>query len=158
VLSIAEKTQIQALDRAQPLLPLDIGVTEQRTHDYKRHCITNLFAALDIDSGQVSAACYPDRTGERFLAFLRQAVKPHAGKEIHVVLDNLSTHTAPEVNAWLATNPNVTFQFTPVGSSWLNQIEIWFGLITRQSIRRGTFTSVKRPHRPHPRLRRPLEP
>jgi hypothetical protein len=69
-------------------------------------------------------------------------VEPHAGKEIHVVLDNLSTHTTPEVNAWLAANPNVTFHFTPVGSSWLNQIEIWFGLITRQSIRRGTFTSV----------------
>jgi transposase len=142
VLSIDEKTQIQALDRTQPLLPLDFGVTEQRTHDYKRHGITNLFAALDVGSGQVTAACYPDRTGERFLAFLRQAVKPHTGKEIHVVLDNLSTHTTPEVKAWLAANPNVTFHFTPVGSSWLNQIEIWFGNITRQSIRRGTFTSV----------------
>jgi transposase len=142
VLSIDEKTQIQALDRTQPLLPMDFGVTEQRTHDYKRHGITNLFAALDVGSGQVSAACYPDRTGERFLTFLRQAVKPHAGKEIHVVLDNLSTHTTPEVKAWLAANPNVTFHFTPVGSSWLNQIEIWFGIITRQSIRRGTFTSV----------------
>src|SRR5258707_5906304 len=142
VLSIDEKTQIQALDRTQPLLPLDFGVTEQRTHDYRRHGITNLFAALDVATGQVAAACYPDRTGERFLAFLRQAVKPHAGKDIHVVLDNLSTHTTPEVKAWLAANPNVTFHFTPVGSSWLNQIEIWFGNITRQSIRRGTFTSV----------------
>jgi transposase len=142
VLSIDEKTQIQALDRTQPLLPMDFGVTEQRTHDYKRHGITNLFAALDVGSGQVTAACYPERTGERFLAFLRQAVKPHVGKEIHVVLDNLSTHTTPEVKTWLAANPNVTFHFTPVGSSWLNQIEIWFGIITRQSIRRGTFTSV----------------
>ena len=142
VLSIDEKTQIQALDRTQPLLPMDFGVTEQRTHDYQRHGITNLFAALDVGSGQVTAACYPDRTGERFLAFLRQAVKPHARKEIHVVLDNLSTHTTPQVKAWLAANPNVTFHFTPVGSSWLNQIEIWFGIITRQSIRRGTFTSV----------------
>ncbi|MEU7873327.1 IS630 family transposase [Dactylosporangium sp. NPDC049140] len=142
VLSIDEKTQIQALDRTQPLLPMDFGVTEQRTHDYLRHGITNLFAALDVSSGQVTAACYPDRTGERFLAFLRQAVKPHKGKEIHVVLDNLSTHTTPEIKTWLAANPNVTFHFTPVGSSWLNQIEIWFGIITRQSIRRGTFTSV----------------
>jgi transposase len=142
VLSIDEKTQIQALDRTQPLLPMDFGVTEQRTHDYKRHGITNLFAALDVGSGQMTTACYPDRTGERFLAFLRQAVKPHAGKDIHVVLDNLSTHTTPQVKAWLAANPNVTFHFTPVGSSWLNQIEIWFGIITRQSIRRGTFTSV----------------
>jgi transposase len=142
VLSIDEKTQIQALDRTQPLLPLDFGRTEQRTHDYRRHGITNLFAALDVATGQVTAACHPDRTGDRFLAFLRQAVKPHAGKEIHVVLDNLSTHTTPDVRAWLQRNPNVHFHFTPVGSSWLNQIEIWFGIITRQAIRRGTFTSV----------------
>ncbi len=142
VLSIDEKTQIQALDRTQPLLPLDFGLTEQRTHDYKRHGITNLFAALDTATGQVTAACHPDRSGERFLAFLRQAVKPYADKEVHVVLDNLSTHTTPEVRAWLERNPNVTFHFTPVGSSWLNQIEIWFGIITRQAIRRGTFTSV----------------
>jgi transposase len=142
VLSIDEKTQIQALDRTQPLLPLDFGVAEQRTHDYKRHGITNLFAALDVATGQVTTDCQPVRDGARFLAFLRKAVKPHAGKEIHVVLDNLSTHDTPDVRAWLAGNPNVTFHFTPTGSSWLNMIEIWFGLITRQSIRRGTFTSV----------------
>jgi transposase len=142
VLSIDEKTQIQALDRTQPLLPLDFGVTEQRTHDYRRHGITNLFAALDVATGQVVADCQPVRDGARFLAFLRKVVKPHASKEIHVVLDNLSTHDTPEVRAWLAANPNVTFHFTPTGSSWLNMIEIWFGLITRQSIRRGTFTSV----------------
>jgi transposase len=142
VLSIDEKTQVQALDRTQPLLPLDFGVTEQRTHDYRRHGITNLFAALDVATGQVVADCQPSRDGARFLAFLRKAVKPHAGKEIHVILDNLSTHTTPEVRAWLDVNPNVTFHFTPTGSSWLNMIEIWFGNITRQSIRRGTFTSV----------------
>jgi transposase len=142
VLSIDEKTQIQALDRTQPLLPIDFGRSEQRTHDYKRHGITNLFAALDVATGQVTAACHPDRSGQRFLTFLRQAVKPHADKQIHVVLDNLSTHTTADVNAWLERNPNVTFHFTPVGSSWLNQIEIWFGIITRQAIRRGTFTST----------------
>jgi transposase len=142
VLSIDEKTQIQALNRTQPLLPLDFGVTEQRTHDYKRHGTTNLFAALDVATGQVTADCQPARDSARFLAFLRKAVKPHTGKEIHVVLDNLSTHTTPEVRAWLAANPNVSFHFTPTGSSWLNMIEIWFGIITRQSIRRGTFTSV----------------
>jgi transposase len=124
------------------LLPLDFGVTEQRTHDYQRHGITNLVAALDVRSGRVTATCYPERTGQRFLQFLRDAVRPHAGKEIHVVLDNLSTHTTPDIKAWLAANPNIRFHFTPVGSSWLNQIEIWFGIITRQSIRRGTFTSV----------------
>jgi transposase len=83
---------------------------------------TNLFAALDVGTGQVLADCYPRRTGADFLAFIKKAVKPHAGKEIHVVLDNLSTHDTPEVNAWLARHPNVTLHFTPVGSSWINQI------------------------------------
>jgi len=142
VLSLDEKTQVQALDRTQPLLPIDFGVTEKRTHDYKRHGTTNLFAALDVATGAVVAGCYPQRTGADFLAFLRKAVKPHGGKQVHVVLDNLSTHDTPEVQAWLAANPNVTFHFTPVGSSWMNQIETWFGIITRQAIRRGTFVSV----------------
>jgi transposase len=142
VLSVDEKTQIQALDRTQPLLPIDFGLTEKRTHDYRRHGTTNLFAALNTATGEVVADCYPRRTGAEFLAFLKKAVKPHAGKEIHVVLDNLSTHDTAEVRAWLARNPNITFHFTPIGSSWLNMIEIWFGIITRQSIRRGTFTSV----------------
>jgi transposase len=142
VLCIDEKTQIQALDRTQPLLPLDFGVTEKRTHDYHRHGTTNLFAAFDTTTGQVVGDCYPRRTGKEFLAFVRKAVKPHAGKDIHVVLDNLSTHDTPAVRAWLAKNPNVRFHFTPVGSSWLNQIETWFSIITRQAIRRGTFSSV----------------
>ena len=143
VLSVDEKTQVQALDRTQPLLPIDFGVTEKRTHDYVRHGTTNLFAALDVGSGEVYGECHPTRNGAQFLAFLKAAVKPHAGKQIHVVLDNLSTHTTPEVAQWLADNPHVTFHFTPVGSSWMNQIETWFGIITRQAIRRGTFTSVK---------------
>src|SRR5919206_106377 len=87
--------------------------------------------------------CSPTRNGQDFLNFLKEAVRPHAGKEIRIVLDNLSTHTTPDVLAWLEKNPNVTFHFTPVGSSWLNQIETWFGIITRQAIRRGTFSSVK---------------
>jgi len=142
VLSIDEKTGIQALDRTQPLLPIDFGVTEKRTHDYKRHGTTNLFAALNIATGEVFGECKPTRDGADFLAFLRKAVKPHADKDIHVVLDNLSTHTTPEVMAWRERNPHVTMHFTPVGSSWINQIEIWFGIITRQAIRRGTFSSV----------------
>ncbi|MGH3524391.1 MAG: IS630 family transposase [Mycobacterium sp.] len=143
VLSVDEKTQVQALDRTQPLLPIDFGVTEKRTHDYVRHGTTNLFAALDIGSGAVYGECHPARDGARFLAFLKSAVKPHADKRIHVILDNLSTHTTPEVAQWLTDNPHVSFHFTPVGSSWMNQIETWFGIITRQAIRRGTFTSVK---------------
>lgn len=143
VLSVDEKTQVQALDRTQPLLPITFDATEQRTHDYVRHGVTNLFAALNVGTGQVTGECYPARDGANFLAFLKKAVKPHAGREIHVVLDNLSTHTTPDIQAWLDAHPNVRFHFTPKGASWVNQIETWFGIITRQSIRRGTFTSVK---------------
>ncbi|GGN43766.1 IS630 family transposase [Streptomyces fuscichromogenes] len=142
VLSIDENTQIQALDRTQPVLPVAFAATEKRTHNYVRHGTTNLFAALNVATGEVIGECKPSRNGQNFLAFLKKAVKPHAGKEIHVVLDNLSTHTTPEVKAWLAKNSHVHFHFTPVGSSWINQIETWFGMPTRQSIRRGTFASV----------------
>jgi transposase len=143
VLSMDEKSQIQALDRTQPMLPIEFHATEKRTHDYVRHGTTNLFAALNVGIGEVFGECKPTRDGEDFLAFLKKAVGPHAGKDIHVVLDNLSTHTTPDAQAWLEKNPHVHFHFTPVGSSWLNQIETWFGIITRQSIRRGTFSSVK---------------
>ena len=143
VLSVDEKTQIQALNRTQPVLPIAFDASEKRTHDYVRHGTTNLFAALNVATGEVYGECKPTRNGADFLAFLKQAVKPHQGKEVHVVLDNLSTHTTPEVEAWLAENPQVKFHFTPVGSSWINQIENWFSIITRQAIRRGTFSSVK---------------
>ena len=125
VLSLDEKTQVQALDRTQPLLPIAFDATEKRTHDYVRHGTTNLFAALNVGTGEVLGECRPSRDGDAFLAFLKKAVQPHAGKEIHVVLDNLSTHTTPEVKAWLEKNPSVQFHFTPVGSSWINQIETW---------------------------------
>ena len=143
VLSVDEKTQVQALDRTQPVLPVTFAATEKRTHDYVRHGTTNLLAALNVGTGEVVGECRPNRNSATFLAFVKKAVKPHAGKEIHIVLDNLSTHTTPEVKAWLEKNPHVHFHFTPVGSSWLNQIETWFGIITRQSIRRGTFASVR---------------
>ncbi|MEV0368836.1 IS630 family transposase [Streptomyces sp. NPDC050636] len=142
VLSVDEKTQIQALDRTQPVLPVAFAASEKRTADYVRHGTTNLFAALNVTTGEVLGECRPPRNGKDFLAFLKKAVKPHAAKDIHVVLDNLSTHTTPEVREWLSKNPHVHFHFTPVGSSWLNQIEIWFGILTRQSICRGTFSSV----------------
>ena len=135
--------QIQALDRTQPLLPIEFDACEKRTHDYVRHGTTNLFAALNVGTGEVFGECQPTRDGADFLRFLKKAVKPHPGKDIHIVLDNLSTHGTPAVQDWLAKNTNVHFHFTPVGSSWLNQVETWFGAITRQSIRRGTFTSVK---------------
>jgi DDE superfamily endonuclease len=117
VLSIDEKTQVQALDRTQPLLPITFDKTEKRTHDYVRHGVTNLFAALNVGTGDVTGECYPVRDGATFLAFLKKAVKPHAGKDIHVVLDNLSTHTTPDVQKWLDAHPNVRFHFTPKGAS-----------------------------------------
>src|SRR3954471_7343533 len=101
VLSLDEKTQIQALDRTQPLLPIEFGRSEQRTHDYVRHGTTNLFAALNVATGEVIGECRSSRDGENFLAFLKKAVKPHRGKQVHVVLDNLSTHTTPDVMTWL---------------------------------------------------------
>lgn len=143
VLSMDEKTQVQALDRTQPLLPITFGAAEKRTHDYVRHGVTNLFAALNVGTGEVFGECHPVRDGATFLAFLTKAVQPHAGRDIHVVLDNLSIHTTPDVQEWLDAHPNVRFYFTPKGASWVNQIETWFGVITRQSIRRGTFSSVK---------------
>jgi transposase len=143
VLSLDEKTQIQALDRTQPLLPIEFDAAEKRTHDYVRHGTTNLFAALNVATGEVVGECRPRHDGANFLAFLKKAVRPHRGKQVHVVLDNLSTHATPDVLAWLEANPHVRFHFTPKGSSWMNQIETWFGIITRQAIRRGTFSSVQ---------------
>jgi transposase len=135
--------QVQALDRTQPVLPIAVDVSEQRTHDYVRHGTTNLFAALNVGTGEIYGECKATRNGADFLAFLKAAVRLHEGKDVHFVLDNLSTHATPVVRDWLANNPRVTFHFTPTGSSWINQIEIWFGIITRQAIRRGTFASVR---------------
>jgi transposase len=142
VLCVDEKTQIQALDRTQPLLPVSFGRSEQRTHDYVRHGTVNLFGALETGTGKVTGACHERRRTTEFLEFMDQVVKEYPGKELHVVLDNLSTHKGDDVNKWLGKHPSVKFHHTPVGSSWMNQIEIWFGILTRQAIRRGTFASV----------------
>lgn len=143
VLSYDEKTQCQALQRTQPLLPVDFGKTEKRTHDYKRHGTTNLFAALDVLTGRVIGRCFDRKRTIEFLKFMNEVVRKYPKRrEIHVVLDNLSTHNNADVDAWLAKHPNVTFHFTPVGSSWINQIENFFGIITRQAIRRGSFVSL----------------
>jgi transposase len=143
VLSADEKTQVQALQRTQPLLPVSFGKTEKRTHDYVRHGTTNLFAALDTLTGRVIGTCFPRRRTGEFLKFMNTLVSKYPdAPEIHVILDNLSTHSGADVDAWLSKHPNVTFHFTPTGSSWINQIETWFGIITRQSIRRGNFASL----------------
>lgn len=143
VLSMDEKTQVQALDRTQPMLPMDFGKTAKRTHDYVRHGTTNLFAALNTRTGEVIGRCFARRRTVEFITFLDQVIRRYPRKEIHVIVDNLSTHAGDDIDKWLTKHPRVKFHYTPKGSSWINQIETWFGIITRQSIRRGTFQSVR---------------
>jgi transposase len=143
VLSLDEKTQIQALERTQPLLPLRPGLPARQTHDYRRHGLTSLYAALEVATGTVTGECSARHTGADFLRFLKTLHRRYGRHELHVILDNSSTHSTPAVREWLASHPKVHFHFTPVGASWLNMVEAWFGLLTRQSVRRGSFRSVK---------------
>ena len=146
VVSVDEKSQIQALDRTAPMLPLMPGLAARRTHDYKRNGTTTLFAALEVATGKITAdACYPRHRHQEFLKFLKKVAAAHPAVELHVILDNYGTHKHPEVRRWLARpeNQRITLHFTPTSCSWLNMVEIFFGIITRQAIRRGTFTSVR---------------
>ena len=144
VLCVDEKSQIQAIDRTQPMLPMGLGYVEGVTHDYKRHGTTTLFAALDVDSGDVMTSCKKHHRHQEYLQFLKQ-IDSNVPKEldIHLVVDNYSTHNHQRVKRWLAARTRYHVHFTPTYSSWLNQVEIWFNLITQRAIRRGTFTSVK---------------
>ena len=144
VLSVDEKSQIQALDRTQPILPLRPGLPERRTHDYERHGTTTLFAALNVLEGTVIGECQPRHRHQEFLRFLDHIEESvESGLDIHLVLDNYGTHKHPDVKKWLAARPRYHVHFTPTSSSWLNQIERWFAEITRKRIRRGTFHSVR---------------
>jgi transposase len=143
VLCVDEKSQVQALDRTAPILPLRPGLPERRTHDYVRHGTTTLFAALEVATGKVTDACYPRHSNDEFLRFLKQVAKAYPRVRLHVVVDNYATHSHPNVRAWLARHPRITLHFTPTSASWMNMVEIFFNIITRQAIRRGTFTSVK---------------
>jgi transposase len=143
VLSLDEKTQIQALNRTQPLLPLRPGLPARQTHDYRRNGLTSLYAALDVASGRVIGECRERHTGLDFLGFLKQVARHYRGQELHVVLDNSSTHSVPAVQAWLESHPAVHLHFTPKGASWINLIEAWIGILTRKSIRRGSFDTVR---------------
>ncbi len=143
VLSLDEKTQIQALSRTQPLLPLRPGLPARQTHDYRRNGLTSLYAALEIASGRVIGECAPRHTGADFLRFMKRLARRYRGRALHVILDNSSTHSTPAVQAWLAQHPNVAFHFTPKGASWLNMVEAWFGILTRKSVRRGSFDTVR---------------
>jgi transposase len=143
VLSVDEKTQIQALDRTQPMLPMRPGQVERHTHDHERHGTTCLFAALEVGSGKVTTDHRVRHTGADFLAFMKQVARAYPRRKLHVVLDNVSTHKTPDVKEWLVKHPRITFHFTPTSASWMNQVETWFGILTSGAIRRGSFGSVK---------------
>lgn len=143
VLCVDEKSQVQALERTQPLLPMGFGYVEGVTHDYVRHGTTTLFAALDIANGSVLTQCKQRHRHQEFLAFLRHieaSVPPEL--DVHLICDNYATHKHPRIRTWLARRSRFHVHFTPTYSSWLNQVERWFALITNQAIRRGSFDSV----------------
>jgi transposase len=143
VLCVDEKSQIQALDRTQPLLPMRPGQAERRTHDYTRHGTTSLFAALDISTGAVIGRCYPKQRSSEFRKFLDQveAAVP-ANLDIHLVMDNYATHKTKPIGAWLAKRPRWHVHFTPTGASWINQVERFFALLTERQLRRGIHRST----------------
>jgi transposase len=143
VLSVDEKTQIQALSRTQPLLPMRPGLPERRTHDYRRNGLTSLYAAFNVTSGEVVGACHPRHTAVEFLEFLQVLHRRYPRGALHVILDNSSTHSTPAVRDWVAAHPRVQFHFTPTGASWLNLVEVWFSILTRKSVRRGSFDTVR---------------
>jgi transposase len=151
VLCVDEKSQIQALDRTVPILPMQPGLIERRSHDYYRHGTTTLFAALDIATGEVTAALKPRHRHQEFLAFLKQIERAYrhvldeAGDpvELHLVMDNYAAHKHANVKAWLAQNPRFVVHFTPTHASWMNLVEVWFGIVERQAVQRGVFKSVK---------------
>jgi transposase len=145
VLSIDEKSQIQALDRTQPLLPMTPGQAERRTPDYVRNGTTSLFAALDVATGHVIGKCYRRHRAQEFLKFLNEIdaqIVREPGVEIHIVLDNYATHKTPAVKRWFDRHPEYQLHFTPTSGSWLNQVERFFAKITEKQIRRGVFRSV----------------
>jgi transposase len=143
VLGVDEKSQFQALDRTQPLLPMRPGQAERRTHDYTRHGTTSLFAALDIATGAVIGRCYPKHRSSEFRRFLDQAEAPvPADLDIHLVMDNYATHKTKPVRDWLAKRPRWHVHFTPTGASWINQVERFCALLTERPLRRGVYRST----------------
>lgn len=144
VLCVDEKSQIQALDRTQPILPLAPGIPERRTHDYMRHGTTTLFAALDVATGEVIGRLHRRHRSTEFLKFLRviEAQVP-SDLDIHLVMDNYGTHKTPSVQRWFARHPRFHVHFTPTSASWLNQVERWFATLTQKQIRRGTHRSTQ---------------
>jgi len=143
VLCVDEKSQMQALERTQPILPIRPGLPERATHDYVRHGTATLFAALEVATGRVTEQVFDRHRHQEFLRFLKRVAKAYPRRHLHIVLDNYGTHTHPVVREWLELHPRIHLHFTPTGASWLNMVEIFFGIITKQAIRRGSFSSVK---------------
>ena len=143
VLCVDEKSQVQALERTAPILPIRPGLPEKATHDYIRHGTTTLFAALEVATGKVVDACFDRHRHQEFLKFLKQVAKAYPRVKLHLVVDNYATHKHPAVKAWLARNPRVTLHFTPTSGSWLNLVEVFFSIISRQAIHRGSYRSVE---------------
>src|SRR6202521_5339662 len=144
VLCVDEKSQIQALNRTQPTLPMWPGRPARMTHDYTRHGTTSLFAALEVASGKVHGRCFQRHTHVEFRAFLELLAKRYPKRELHLICDNYGTHKHPAVQEWLTAHTRFHLHFTPTSASWLNLVERWFALITSQAIRRGSFDSVRR--------------
>jgi transposase len=143
VMCVDEKSQIQALDREQPVLPMMPGVPERRTHSYVRHGTTSLFAALDIATGAVIGKCYKRHRAQEFLDFLKRVdASVPEGPEVHLVMDNYATHKTPKIKAWLARRPHWHVHFTPTSASWINQVERWFAELTRKQLQRGVHRST----------------
>jgi transposase len=142
VLCVDEKSQIQALERTQPVRPVRPGRAERRTHDYTRHGTATLFAALEVATGQVTDQLTTRHRHSEFLAFLKQVAKAYPRRQLHVVCDNYATHKHPRVQAWLDTHPRMQLHFTPTYASWLNLVEVFFSILERQALRRGDFASV----------------
>ena len=149
--------QIQALDRTQPMLPLQPGLPQRRTHDYVRHGTSTLFAALEVATGKVTATCLPRHRHQEFLRFLRQVARAYPDQQLHLVMDNYAAHKHPRVKAWLAANPRIRVHFTPTSASWMNLVEVWFSIIERQAYPPRLLQQRPRPDRQDPRLHRRLE-
>jgi transposase len=152
VLSLDEKGSIQALERTQPPLPLRTGRAVRHTHDYRRHGVIDLYAALEVATGRVTHQFRPTHTAADFLRFMKKVVRAYPHRDLHVVLDNSSTHNTDEVRAWLAAHPRVHFHYTPTSASWLNQVEGFFGLLTKQSLSITDFPSQAGAHGASPRV------
>jgi len=144
VLGVDEKSQIQALDRSAPILPLQPGLPERRTHDYRRHGTTSLFAALDVATGKVIGECHRRHRSQEFLQFLKTIdANVPSELDLHLILDNYGTHKTPRVRRWLAAHPRVHVHFTPTGASWLNLVERWFATLSEKQIKRGAHRSTR---------------